>query len=224
MTYLRFLLAEVAGVARWNGIWMAWNLFLAAVPAVLAVALFARSPVLRDRKRSVTWWAGVGLFVLFLPNAPYVVTDLIHLRADVAAAPFDGVVVFGVLPMYAAFIGAGFLAYVACTELVLREVRTVRSGVARWQVELPLHAVCAVGVVLGRITRLNSWEMATAPLGTLERIWSTLTWKGAPFAVAVLFIAIWGTHLVVRLLGACAARTAVKARQQAQLLGRWALS
>lgn len=70
MTSLRFLLAEVAGIARWNGIWMAWNLFLAAVPAVLAVALFARSPVLSDRKRSVTWWAGVGLFVLFLPNAP----------------------------------------------------------------------------------------------------------------------------------------------------------
>lgn len=69
------------------------------------------------------------------------VTDLIHLRADVAAAPFDGVVVFGVLPMYAAFIGAGFLAYVACTELVLREVRAVRSGVARWQVELPMHAL-----------------------------------------------------------------------------------
>ena len=215
MTYLRVLLAEVGGVARWNAAWMGWNLLLAAVPAGLAVVLFAR-----PQRRSPAWWAGVGLFVLFLPNAPYVVTDLIHLRADVAGAAFDGVVVFGVLPMYAAFIGAGFLAYLISTELVLREVRRMRPTLARWKVELPLHALCAVGVVLGRITRLNSWEMATAPVGTTGRIWSTLTWKGAPVAVAVLFVAIWGTHLVVRLLAASAARTTLRAQRRVLSLGR----
>ncbi|MEZ5381920.1 MAG: DUF1361 domain-containing protein [Microthrixaceae bacterium] len=135
-----------------------------------------------------------------LPNAPYVVTDLVHLRGDVAAAAFDGVVIFGILPMYAAFIGAGFLAYLLSTQLVLREVRSVRPTVARWQVEAPLHLLCAVGVVLGRISRLNSWDVATAPMGSLERMWSTLTWQGAPFAIAIVFVAIWGTHLVVRLL------------------------
>lgn len=210
MAYLDALAHDIVGLVRTNRDWMIWNLLLAAVPAVLAVALFAR-----PHRRKVGWCIGVGVFLLFLPNAPYVVTDLIHLRGDAARASSDGAVVAGVLPLYGGFILAGFLAYVLCTELVTHEIRRHRPGVARWSIEIGLHALCAIGIVLGRLARLNSWDTIAAPAGTVEQVFTTLTWRGAPVAVMVVFLAVWATHLVVRTLAAAVLRSGT------QLFGRF---
>nr|MDT0667417.1 DUF1361 domain-containing protein [Micromonospora sp. DSM 115978] len=71
------LLVEVApnltDVVRSNGRWMTWNTLLAWVPVLLAGVLF-RGVADRHVSRSPVWWAGLVLFALFLPNAPYVVT------------------------------------------------------------------------------------------------------------------------------------------------------
>ena len=193
--YAHWLAGQVLDVARVNRFWMTWNLILAFIPAGLAVVLFWRPHV-----RTVMWWFGVGCFALFLPNAPYVLTDLIHLRWDAARSASDGVLVFGVLPLYGLFVTLGMTSYVFCVALIVREVRTVRTSVARWQVELPVHALCSLGIVLGRITRLNSWDTITQPRGTLESIFATLTWRGAPFAFAAVFIAVFASYTVFRAL------------------------
>jgi uncharacterized membrane protein len=193
MTTLTAVLSGLAEVVAGNRFWMTWNLLLAAVPAVLAVPLFRhRGP------RTAGWWVGLALVALFLPNAPYVVTDLVHLRGDVLQADSDLAVVTGVLPVYAAFIAAGFVAY----ALVLAEAGRYLSsiGLARWRpvVEVSVHAACAVGVVLGRVARLNSWEPVTEPYGTLERVVVTMSWRWAPVAVLAMFVTIWVGHSVTR--------------------------
>ncbi|MEJ7584721.1 MAG: DUF1361 domain-containing protein [Acidimicrobiales bacterium] len=191
---MRALLGDVLTVVHDNRLWMTWNLALAASPVLLAASLF------RVRHRTRLWWLGLVAFVLVLPNAPYVLTDLIHLRADVAAAPSDLVVVFGVLPLYALFLSAGMCAYVyALGELVGyagRSTMRIRST----SIEVGAHMVCAVGIVLGRIARLNSWDPLTAPVGSLERIVTTLSWRGAPVAVLVVFLAVWAGHTIARVL------------------------
>ena len=139
-------------VAAENGRWMTWNLALAVVPAALAVVLF------RYRgQRSAVWWAGAALFTLFLPNAPYVVTDLVHLRDDVLRADSDLVVITAVLPAYAAFIAGGFAAYGLAVGEMGRYLTRIGLGGWRGPAEVATHAVCAVGVLLGRVARLNSW-------------------------------------------------------------------
>jgi uncharacterized membrane protein len=182
-------------VAADNGRWMTWNLILAAIPVALAVVVFRhRGP------RTALWWTGAGLCALFLPNAPYVVTDLVHLRDDVLRADTDLGVITAVLPTYAAFIAAGFAAYVVAVGEMGRYL--TRVGLGRWRgpAELATHALCAVGVVLGRVARLNSWEPMTEPHGTAERILLTLSWRGAPFAVLVMFAVIWLCHGATRAL------------------------
>lgn len=183
-------LVEVLGR---NHLWMTWNLILAIIPAVLApLVLRRRGP------RTAGWWAGAAVVLLFLPNAPYVVTDLVHLRGDVIAADSDLAVVTGVLPVYAAFIAVGFAAYALVLAEVGRYLGAVGRGRWRGAVEVALHAVCAIGVVLGRVARLNSWEPVTEPHGTLERIVVTLSWRWAPVAVAATFVTIWAGHALVR--------------------------
>ena len=80
ITYLHWLAFQVRAVLLRHSGWMAWNLTLALVAVALAVWLFRV-----ERPRTVGWWVGFGAFALFLPNAPYVLTDLIHLRWSVEA-------------------------------------------------------------------------------------------------------------------------------------------
>jgi len=193
VSYPHWLAHGVAGVVRGNRVWMTWNLVLAMVPLALALVLFAVA-----RRRGAVWWTGAGVFVLFLPNAPYVVTDLVHLRPVAEAAPSRGVILAGVLPLFALYIVAGYLCYIASLQLVVREARRLGVTVARRWIEVVVHLTCAVGIVLGRIARLNSWDTITHPESTVERIFATLSWAGAPAALVSVFLATWITTEVVR--------------------------
>lgn len=195
MDYAEAVAIDVVAMIRANRHWMGWNTLLALIPSGLAVVLF-----FRPHRRNARWWAGVVAFALFLPNAPYVITDLIHLRWLVAEAPGGSVVVFGVLPLTATFITVCYLSYLFCLEGIVREVRSVRPDTSRAAIEVPVHAVCAVGVVLGRIARLNSWDTVQNPRWTIEEVFNTLTWRGAPFALAAVFVAMVLTTTVLRVL------------------------
>ncbi|HEY4672272.1 MAG TPA: DUF1361 domain-containing protein, partial [Gemmatimonadaceae bacterium] len=55
---------------------LAWNLFLAAVPAV-AAWLFARAMGKNSSTiERIVWFV---VWLVFLPNAPYIITDFVHL-------------------------------------------------------------------------------------------------------------------------------------------------
>lgn len=183
-------------VVRDNFFWMTWNSLLAWIPVGIAVLLFRARP--RDHKPSVGWWMGLVLFVLFLPNAPYVVTDLVHLRGDVLLVGRDWAVITGVLPVYAAFIGSGFLAYYLALREVGRYLSLVGLGAWRSATIVGLHGLSAIGVYLGRHARLNSWEPVVEPHDTLQRMVLTLSWKWAPAVVAATFLVTWLGHFTTR--------------------------
>jgi uncharacterized membrane protein len=144
--------------------WMGWNLILAFVPLALGASLFRAG-----RRRTVSWWLGFALFVAFLPNAPYVMSDLVHLPADARAASSMRVVLLGLLPLYAIYILAGLQAYVLSLGLLRRYMRT--TGRRFLAVVDVVAAFCtAVGVFLGRVDRVNSWD----PLLHPAKMWSAL--------------------------------------------------
>ncbi|MBB5913717.1 putative membrane protein [Nocardia transvalensis] len=196
MDVLDAVAASLLGLARRDLLWMTWNTVLAWIPVALALLVFrsgrgdliARSPV---------WWAGLALFVLFLPNAPYVVTDLVHLREDIHLAG-DGPVVSTVLPWYAAFIISGFVAYYLALSEVGRFLERNGLGRHRIPVTLSLHLSCAVGIFLGRWARLNSWEPVVQPRGAFDRILLALSWSWAPAAIVVLFGVTAAGHFVTK--------------------------
>jgi uncharacterized membrane protein len=141
---------------------MTANLLLAAVPFVLAMGLFAP-----QRVKTWRWWIGVGAFVAFLPNAPYVLTDVIHLRTDLRHAT-SGVQIVGLLVQYGLLFATGVAFYGGCLAVVRR--RLLADGLARWRwpAEIGLHGVCSVGIFLGRFFRLNSWDLVVRPNSVLQ--------------------------------------------------------
>ncbi|HKR82293.1 MAG TPA: DUF1361 domain-containing protein [Candidatus Saccharimonadales bacterium] len=136
-----------------------WNLFLAWLPllfAVLLVRMLARKP----------WssWEGLGLtflWLVFLPNSFYMVSDFIHLReVPESAVLYDAV-------MFASFIfcGAtvGFLSLFLVHEQ-LRKRLPRRQTIATLAVIL---LICSFAIYLGRNLRWNSWDLLLNPAGVL---------------------------------------------------------
>lgn len=149
--------------------WMAWNLLLALIPWLLSVWLF-QTPV----KRSIFWWGGLVVFVAFLPNAPYILTDLIHLTEEIQRTDSLLLNTLVILPKFGLFVLLGFSAYVV--SLVNLGQYLQRQGLGRFVLptELALHGLSAIGVYLGRFERFNSWDLVTRPVQVVTELLTDL--------------------------------------------------
>lgn len=148
-----------------NNGWMVWNLTLAAVPLFLSLAIFGG----RGHIRSPIWWLGVAAFIVFLPNAPYVLTDVLWLRDDLNATSSQ-LGELAVAAVYGAFFALGFGAYIIAVSRAVGWFRRVGAGRYAWLVEFSLHLLSAIGIYLGRVLRLNSWDVLGGLDGVLEEL------------------------------------------------------
>jgi uncharacterized membrane protein len=156
--------------------WMLWNLMLAAIPVALACVLFRRRA-----QRNVAWWALLVMWVLFLPNAPYVLTDVVHM-IDSMQNTSTRIQGYALLLVYASFFAAGLACYVVALQLCRRYIHSVAP---QWVVApalLVLHGACVVAMYLGRVVRLNSWDVVVAPGAVLRSVLVV----PRPFTIALL--------------------------------------
>ena len=172
---MRSLLTLIWAALRGNGFWMAWNLTLALVPLLLAAALFRVG-----RRPTIVWWAGLVGFLVLLPNAPYVLTYVVHFVPDVQGADRLSVAL-AFIAQYGLFFLVGAESYVASVVLLTRWLEARGRAWATVPAELAIHALCAVGVYLGRVERLNSWDVVLRP----DRFLDSLADLGSPHAIAL---------------------------------------
>lgn len=170
-----------------------WNLFLAFIPLVLSIWLFRHS-----RSRSWLWWIGLILFVAFLPNAPYILTDIIHPINFIRRGYSVWVVTLAIIPQYFLFILAGFEAYVI--SLINLGYYLHQRGLQRYiiLVELVSHALCSVGIYLGRFERFNSWDFVTQPNTLAKSIVYDLANKVPILLMGLTFIILVITYWVMK--------------------------
>ncbi len=134
---------------------LVWNLFLAWLPYLFALWIV----ILRRREPERRWKVvlpGV-LWMLFLPNAPYIVTDFNHLLFRRAfPLMYDIVLIF-------AFAWTGLLLGVASLHLLQGAVRRALGGVAAAGFVVASAALAGAGIYLGRFLRWNSWDVLKRP-------------------------------------------------------------
>jgi uncharacterized membrane protein len=141
---------------------MLWNLFLAAIPGALAVVLFSASVPRRFVPGPALWWLGFGAWVLFLPNAPYLLMDVVHMIHDIQRTRSDAWA-YVVMATYGLLFAFGLASYAFSLQLFRRFLRRhVRSGLVAPTIVF-VHALCVVAMYLGRRIRINSWDVFTAP-------------------------------------------------------------
>jgi uncharacterized membrane protein len=131
--------------------YLVWNLTLAWIPLVFALLLLAA------HKRRAHWLEllAVGAaWLLFLPNAPYMLTDFVHLGDSHKL--FDSVIL--------ASFAFTALALGFASLLLVQVVVTRLAGVAAgWAVAGGSLFASSIGIYLGRVHRLNSWDVIERP-------------------------------------------------------------
>jgi uncharacterized membrane protein len=154
---------------------LVWNLVLAWVPLMLALLVYDGY---RRRRALLRLSPALVLWLLFLPNAPYIVTDFVHLDAS-SAAPlwFDGIEL-------SAFAWTGMLLGFVSLYLVHAVLRDRFGAAAGWGGVLCVLALASVGVYLGRVKRWNSWDVLTQPGAKLAQVHAHLA---DPAALAKAF-------------------------------------
>ncbi|HZV68395.1 MAG TPA: DUF1361 domain-containing protein [Saprospiraceae bacterium] len=138
-----------------------WNLFLAFIPW-FATTLIILSKRLRTNKIALMFVLVVWL--LFFPNAPYILTDLFHLRVRSAIPIWYDLVV--ILSFAWTGLTFGFLSLVDIESLASKYMP---ARVVRFVLFVLLFAG-SFGIYLGRYLRWNSWDIFNNPFSLLSEI------------------------------------------------------
>ena len=133
---------------------IAWNLLLAWIPFALALIVYDRS---RSDVLTPTLAAGGVLWLLFLPNAPYIVTDLKHVGRG-GGVP----VLYDVLLLSAAAL-TGLLLGLTSLFLIHAVARRLVGAVSSWALAVGALTLISFGIYFGRVQRWNSWDVFVRP-------------------------------------------------------------
>jgi uncharacterized membrane protein len=142
-----------------------WNLFLAWIPLVAAVAV---DDAARRGTRASRLLPLAAVWLLFLPNAPYLLTDFVHLGSREDAPLWFDIVLF------ASFAWTGMLLGFLSIFVMQSVVRRAHGWIWSWVLVGASLAASSFGIYLGRSLRWNSWDFLIRPGALLEDIWARI--------------------------------------------------
>ena len=163
-------------------IYMNWNLFLGLLSLLFAWLFFKKTG---GKIFSLVWFI---LWLGFLPNAPYILTDFIHI-ADVGPKEilwYDGLMLFG----YAL---VGILSWLHSVNMVYQSISS--------KIFIPaVSLLSAFGIYLGRYVRFNTWDVFTKPGEILTTVFDTLRYP-LEHEPLLMFTTVFWVFLMLIYLG-----------------------
>lgn len=146
---------------------LVWNLFLAWIPFALAFLAYALS-----WKRTLLYLSlpiFAFLWLIFFPNAPYILTDLQHLSRVSADVPlwYDVILLIW-------FAWTGLLLGMVSLYLMQDIIRREFGRIAGWIFVFGVAGLSGVGIYMGRFFRWNSWDILQDPAGILSGVWQAI--------------------------------------------------
>ncbi len=163
-----------------------WNLFLAFIPLALNFYLFRLSAI-----RHIFWWGVLLVFISFVPNAPYILTDSIHIIELSQKNYPSWAIILVLIPQYTVFIIAGFEAYVISLSRIDHYLTNLVAQKYLIAINAIVHGLCVVGIYIGRFERFNSWDFITQPINVLFTTMQDLLDSEKLLSMAIAFLLIW---------------------------------
>ncbi len=135
-----------------------WNLFLAFIPWALS-SIVILYPKIQTKKRSIL--ALLGAWLLFFPNAPYILTDLYHLRITTSMPVWFDLIL--ILCFAWAGLMFGFMSLWDIEGILPNFINK------KWVpiVTSVLLFLGSFGIYMGRFLRWNSWDIIQQPMAIL---------------------------------------------------------
>lgn len=184
--------------------YMVWNLFLAWLPPIFMVYLLRTL-----RRKRWSSWQGIGVSLLwlgFLPNSFYLVSDFIHLEEAAS-----GQVLYSAV-MFMSFAINGLLLGYISLYLFHRELRQRVSGAATRSILALTLLLCSFAIYLGRDLRWNTWDVFVNPAGILfdlsNRLISPLSHPRMFIVTGIFFVLLTALYYVIWQIISAIRRTA----------------
>jgi uncharacterized membrane protein len=142
--------SEYSGTVHYA--FLIWNLFLAWIPFI--IAYFTYTATLKRKQIYIVVPIAAFFWLIFFPNAPYILTDFQHLAGTWRDVPVWYDVM---LLIWFAFTGLllGMVSLFLMQEIIRREFG---RGVG-WGFVAFVAGVSSAGVYVGRFLRWNSWDI-----------------------------------------------------------------
>jgi uncharacterized membrane protein len=147
-------------------LFLVWNLFLAWLPLWFADMAY-KNYFGSDRSMPVILLFGF-FWIIFFPNAPYIITDLIHLdgRHQVPIW-FDALMIFS-------FALTGLLTGYISLFFIHSILEHRFSRMIGWISVCFMMLLSAYGIFLGRVKRFNSWDILSQPIHLINDCLKTI--------------------------------------------------
>lgn len=149
-------------VGQGRHLFLIWNLFLAWLPLLLVLAVEEGR-----RRQLMRGWRLAALFgawILLLPNAPYILTDFVHLKYSSPRHWWTDLT----LILWFSLTGLllGFVALRRMQRVLAESFGPQRSFV----ITVALIPLIAFGIYIGRFERWNSWDVVVQPIALISDI------------------------------------------------------
>ena len=156
------IIARIGYSSSLRFIYLLWNLFLGWIPLQLSIYLSKR-----DGNKWKDWIIFLA-WLLFFPNALYIVTDLIHLKGH-ANVPiwYDAILLF------TCAITGLLMAFASLYRIEIFLMKKINKAGVNKVIVLVIF-LGSFGVYLGRFLRVNSWDVIVNPFELLNEIWIRL--------------------------------------------------
>jgi uncharacterized membrane protein len=156
--------SEFSGSGRYG--FLIWNLFLAWIPFL--ISYFTYTLPLKRRWINTIIPISAFFWLIFFPNAPYILTDFQHLANPTGELP-----VWYDVMMLIWFAFTGLLLGMVSLFLMQEIMRREFGRWLGWAFVALVTALSSAGVYMGRFLRWNSWDILRDPTGialyTFER-------------------------------------------------------
>jgi uncharacterized membrane protein len=155
-----FILARIILKDDMKYSFLLWNLFLAWIPLFLAQLAYYTA----KKNFLPSAYTVLFLWLLFFPNAPYIITDLLHLKGySQNILWFDSLLIF-------TFAITGLLIGLNSLNIVHQSLELMLGKIPAWSAVIGSVILLGFGIYLGRYCRLNSWDLFNEPLWFAGRI------------------------------------------------------
>ena len=142
-----------------------FNLMLAWIPLLSAVLAYALANV-GKRILYLLVFVSAAAWLLFFPNAPYILTDFQHLSVVT-----DGIPVWYDVILLVWFAWTGLLLGIVSLYLMQEIIMGMLGKVVSWLFVIAVIIMSSFGVYVGRFMRWNSWDAWKNPIPLLLDIW-----------------------------------------------------
>ncbi len=181
------------GLFRWraaltgneNYVFLIWNLFLAWIPFVVAYLTYTSS--LQHARMRVLVPIAAFVWLIFFPNAPYILTDFQHL----AVVDWQNIDTWYDVLMLIWFAFTGLLLGLVSLFMMQEIIRREFGRWSGWGFVALVTALTAAGVYVGRFLRWNSWDILSRPQELVQfTLARTQDMSARPLVFTVIFAAL----------------------------------